>query len=511
MTKERRQDLVVLAIVVSVALHVGLMFYVRAKVMTHVANDGLRNAKHDVMRIRDYTPPDDPVRMERIKDIMAVKDAPKAEAEEALLPSTEQLPDDAKQHFDDKALAPEAPSAAEVQNLAETPAEFDATPLEFAKTAPDPLPTVEFAVPAGQTLTAPEALAGPDLKMPAAFGAPEVKVDVPVLGGDLAGRERMSSFARAKVSFTPSVEVFKEVDEKIVEAEKAAVRELMSEDETAALEPFVNMATVKAEDAGWTYFKMMVTPRTSLAVVPKDVVILLDASGSIGSDRLVSCRLAAKGILRSALNTGDRFNLVAFRNSFSYAFRSWQECNTVSFNAADKWLSNLTAHGRTDVFSTIRSVLTLPRDPTRPLIALVVTDGDANAGVSDTAQILSKFTDLNDGLVSVYMYGVRSSANRELIDVLTHGNRGESFIHGGSRWKAGDGIDSLSTRFRDPVLSDLRLVFTTESRVTAYPRLLKNLYRGDTIEVTGRVPRGVNEVAFSLKGLHGSEAYEGFF
>ena len=61
------------------------------------------------------------------------------------------------------------------------------------------------------------------------------------------------------------------------------------------------------------------------------------------------------------------------------------------------------------MFSTISSVLTLPRDPGRPLIALVVTDGEANAGVSDTGAILSKFTALNDGLVSVYMYGVKTS------------------------------------------------------------------------------------------------------
>jgi hypothetical protein len=255
----------------------------------------------------------------------------------------------------------------------------------------------------------------------------------------------------------------------------------------------------------------MVSPRASLPVVPKDVVILLDASGSIGSDRLVSCRLAAKEILRSAFNTGDRFNIVAFRNSYSYAFRRWQECNRASFESADKWLANLVAHGRTDVFGTIRSVLTLPRDPKRPLIALVVTDGDANAGVSDTAQILSKFTDLNDGLVSVYMYGVKASANRELIDVLTHGNRGESFIYGGSRWTAGSEIESLSRRFRDPVLTDLRVMFTASSKAEALPARLKNLYRGDMVEIVGRAPKGTKEVSFSLKGLNGDRAYEGFF
>ena len=164
------------------------------------------------------------------------------------------------------------------------------------------------------------------------------------------------------------------------------------------------------------------------------------------------------------------------------------------------------------MFSTISSVLTLPRDPGRPLIALVVTDGEANSGVSDTGAILSKFTALNDGLVSVYMYGVKSSANRALIDVLTRGNRGESLIfEGWQRRRAGSGIESLTERFRDPVLTDLRIVFASGTRAEAYPRLLRNLYRGGTLEFVGRVPAGTKDVAFSLKGLNGRDAYEGFF
>ena len=91
-----------------------------------------------------------------------------------------------------------------------------------------------------------------------------------------------------------------------------------------------------------------------------------------------SIKLATRKILRSALNTGDRFNLVAFRDRFSYAFKSWRNCTTDSFAAAEKWLAKEASYGRTDVFASIASVLALPRDPARPLVALVVTDGEAN-------------------------------------------------------------------------------------------------------------------------------------
>jgi len=510
MTREGRENLLAAAIVFSVAAHVALMFGIRAKVMTHVDRSALRSHHREAMHVGEYEAVDDPVRIERIKDIMSAKEAPEAEADEPVGPATEQLPDDAKQHWDGDVPAPSAPELSSVPVPAE---KFDASPLKLPESmSPDPLPAAEFSVPQSRALTAPELAPGAVFAMPPAFGAPEAKLAVPTFSAEPVERAAIVAGNKAKVpEFVPSQEIYDKVDEKIVEREKDAVRELMKVDDAEPLEKFVNLSASRHDDAQWTYFRLMVSPRTSLPVVPKDVVILLDASGSIGSDRLVSCRLAAKEILRSAFNTGDRFNIVAFRNSYSYAFRRWQECDRESFAAADKWLANLSAHGRTDVFGTIRSVLTLPRDPERPLIALVVTDGDANSGVSDTAQILSKFTDLNDGLVSVYMYGVKESANRELIDVLTHGNRGESFIYGGLRWKAGSGIEKLSDRFRDPVLSDIRVVFTADSGAEAYPRLLKNLYRGDVVTIVGRVPKGRDEVAFSLKGLNGRKPYEAFF
>ena len=512
MTKEGGEDLLVVAIVLSVAVHVALMVFARARVMTHVDRSGLHTPRREVMRVSDYEQIEDPVRIERIKDIMSPKDAPEAEAGEALPPADSQLPDDPARHWNGEVPAPEAPTASDVPVPAEA---FDVKPIDLvASTAPDPLPTMEYAPPPSRALTAPDVASPGGLAMPVFFGAPEVKVSVPAFAAKPVERERIEVPAvaeKAKPEFVPAQEVYEKVDEKIVEKEKEAVRELMQVADAAPLEKVVNLSASRAEDDKWTYFKLLVSPRASLPVVPKDVVVLIDASGSIGAERLVSCRIAAKNILRTAFNTGDRFNLVAFRNNFTYAFRRWQECDQLSFAAADRWLSNLAAHGRTDVFGTIRSVLTLPRDPTRPLIALVVTDGDANAGVSDTAQILSKFTDLNDGLVSVYMYGVKASANRELIDVLTHGNRGESFIYDGLRWKAGDGIGSLSERFRDPVLSDLRVVFAADSQATAYPRLLKNLYRGDAVTIYGRVPKGKKEIAFSLKGLNGRNTYEAFF
>ena len=518
MTESRSQDFLLGALVASVAVHAALMFLIKPQVMTHVTGEWARRAQRGPIKVVE-APPErpKPIAMSSVEDVEAVRDAPAAEADALFPPAPERF---APQ---DEALAPEAapPPPPEPSDSAL----FLAPELSEVMHVEEGVSQVKMPAPDASRMPPPQAVAAPGpSSAPEASDAARLAVEAPAFVvpdappalpddrlAEAAGLERPDERPPVRDAYVPEREVLDKVDERVVEEEKAAVRDLMDVRRAEELAGEVDVSADSAQAGEWTYFRVRLKARADLAPVPKDVVVLLDASGSIGDDRLKSCREAAQKILRSCANTGDRFNLVAFRDRFSYAFRTWQACDKEGFAKADKWLGSLASYGRTDVFAVIRSVLTLPRDPARPLIALVVTDGDANAGVKETAQILSKFTALNDGLISVYMYGVKGSANRELIDVLTRGNRGESFIYGGARWRAGEGIEALSERFRDPVLTDLRMVFAADTKAEAYPRRLRNLYRGDELDVVGRVPAGTREVAFSLKGLNGPRPYEGYF
>ena len=521
-----RGDLIVLAIVVSLALHAAVMFFAAPQVMSHVGTTTKepKRMHRPPMAVKRFE--GDPFR-ERVKtepkvDVPAPREAPtvvQPGASPAPLGETAatEIPTAAPAVALPEVLAgppeasmelpkPSLPAAGAIQDTGFTmPSSAPAAPAVAASLdVPSAPVAVESFIPT-PGLAAPE----PEFTLPK---MEETKSESPVV---LAGIE--SSKEAPRVEFTFNNKVLEGVDEGFVEKEKAAVKQLLSVPDAAPAERGVRCGLsvyTDPADARWRYFKVTLSPRTgldALPIVPKDAVILIDASGSIGKDRIRSCREVAKSILRSCLNSGDRFNLVAFRNSFEYAFQEWRECDAPSFAAADRWLSGLTAHGRTDVFSVIRSVLTLPRDPARPVIALVVTDGDANAGVSDTAEILSRFTKLNDGLISVYMYGVKKEANRELIELLTRGNRGESFIHSGLRLQAGKNLEELAMAFRDPVLTDLRVVFAADTAAETYPRLLKNLYKGHTVELYGRCPASVKKLVFTLQGLSGKKAFEALY
>lgn len=514
--KGMRADLILVSILLSIAIHFGIMYYVQPMVMTRVVRNGHQTMRRGPMKVSDAPDIPEPVSIDTVKDVEPEKVAPDAEGMMAIAPKIDaQLPVNEGDLSVPEVAMPEI-STAEIP--VERLPEIVATELSEVAAPNLKMISDQTSAPAesDKIVHMPANITPADLPEAPLAGIPELTIaELPTSSAeekvvnDLAND---GSNDPAVSDFVPPPEVMPTVDVSVVEAEKNAVRNLVDSVNALDLAQAVDVKLSRAPTEQWEYFRVKITPKDDvLKPVPKDVVVLIDASGSIGRDRMRSIREAGKRILRSVANTGDRFNFVAFRDKFSYAFKSWQDCTTQSFDAADKWLSTVAPFGRTDVFATIRSVLTLPRDPTRPLIAMVVTDGDANAGVSDTAKILSKFTKLNDGLVSVYMYGVKKSANRELIDVLTRGNRGESFIFEGSAWQAGNSLESLSNLFRDPVLTDLRIVYSSECPAVSYPKLLKNLYRDGSVEFVGRVPRGTKDVAFSLKGLNGKDAYEAFF
>lgn len=337
--------------------------------------------------------------------------------------------------------------------------------------------------------------------------------------GKSAERRRAEVIAKAEEMRLAPPPASIAVDEKAVERAKAAVRELR--DGTVAQgRPFEG--SVRLGLASWVdpvrpgskYFRIRIASRAEspLPVVSKDMVFLLDASGSIGGDRLRSCRKVVSEALRR-LNTGDRFNVIAFRDRFTFAFDdvAWKDVSEDALGRADKWLGKLTAHGQTDVFRTLRGVLSMPRNPARPMVALVVTDGDATSGITRSAEIISRFAKLNGGLVSIYMYGVKDTANAYLMDMLTRGSRGAWTRHTGVRWRAANGIPELAKCFERPVLTDVSVLFSTSSNAETCPKLVSNLCEDSPIDIYGKCPAAQKDVVFSVRGLNGVETYESMF
>lgn len=266
-------------------------------------------------------------------------------------------------------------------------------------------------------------------------------------------------------------------------------------------------------EPGQVYFRIGIQPRTDkqVPVIAKDIVFVQDVSASMTEERMVFCRRGMAAALRT-LNPGDRFNVVAFRDTFDACFKEWAVASTENLVKASAFVDGMRAFGQTDLFGSLRSLIRLPRDPRRPMIAVVVTDGRPTAGLTESAKIIGEFSKINSGMISVYMFGVQSKANVYLLDMLTYCNRGTSTImYQGNRWDLPAAFQPVYDGLRYPVMGDITVVFDSASKCEVYPKNTPNLYKGRQLELCGVCPDTTEELIFQVRGLASDKGYDSIF
>jgi len=260
------------------------------------------------------------------------------------------------------------------------------------------------------------------------------------------------------------------------------------------------------------YFRLDIVrrPESSLPIMEKDVVFIQDISGSIGASRLEYCKESMKSALFNTLRTGDRFNIFAFRDVTLTPASGWLTFSTETRPRAETFINSLRAKGATDLFLLLQDLLYLPQDPSRPLIAVVVTDGEPTVGVTETTRIIGEFSRMNQGRISVYSFGAKKR-DPYFLDMLCYANRGENTSASGRVADINRELKPIFEEIRNPVMKDLQLTFNGASGSDIHPRHLTNLYADRMLTVYGRVPRATEQVTCQLRGQSAAEPYDAVF
>ena len=272
---------------------------------------------------------------------------------------------------------------------------------------------------------------------------------------------------------------------------------------------------IDSENSYWRYFRLRIgSPGIiTLPVMPKDVVFIVDTSGSIGKTRLESCAKEIGNAIKK-LHSSDRFNIISFRSECQYAFSGWQANTQAARDDVNRWLKNLACYGRTDIFAGLNSIISLPVDSQRPQIAVVLSDYDfiSDNDLKRLGEDILRFSELNGNRFSVYAYGIKERSNDYLMRLLCDSNRGCWRRSSTSvQFRCADGLPSFTSLFADPILRDFEIDFNALGGVQAYPTLIQNLCAGKTIEIWGRCPTSRTELEFSLRGVNGTTVYHGVF
>lgn len=256
-----------------------------------------------------------------------------------------------------------------------------------------------------------------------------------------------------------------------------------------------------AGDSDMGYFVMEIerAGAEKLPVIPKDVVLVQDCSASMTDRRLGFCK---KGLAEALelIGEDDRFNVVAFRNDTKRCFAGWAGATPSNFDRARGFIKSLHSSGNTDLYSSLKALTGIGTSPERPSVSIVVSDGLPTSGMTDSTDIIGKFSKDNDGRMSVFTVGTLRRGNTYLLDMLSYCNKGDSYVISRGKWEIPDAIELIMQQVSRPVMADLAFRFPEGSNCEVYPLLASDLYLDRPLVLYGRYRKGSPRVVFQAVG-----------
>lgn len=243
------------------------------------------------------------------------------------------------------------------------------------------------------------------------------------------------------------------------------------------------------------------------AAIPKDVVFVMDTSGSMAGDKMDQARAALRYCLRS-LRPEDRFAIVPFATEPRPFRDQLVTVSDESRKAAEKFVDGLEARGGTAIDDALKQSLGMlqrGKDDARPALVLFVTDGLPTIGETDADRIVKHAQEAAPH-ARLFVFGVGNDVNTRLLDRLAIENRGTRDYVAESE-SIEEKVSNLYAKLSKPAMTDLELKIEGVETRAVHPRRLQDLFHGAEILVVGRYDKPGNAV-IRLKGKVRGEARE---
>lgn len=249
-----------------------------------------------------------------------------------------------------------------------------------------------------------------------------------------------------------------------------------------------SLLTHDADDGGDGYFMLTIAPSPELEdleVLPKQVTLVVDTSGSMAGDKIEQARAMLRYCVEN-LEDGDTFQIIGFSSSVSPAFEEPVPATRENRRRAMAYIDGLRARGNTNISEALSRAMRDPASAERPHSILFVTDGLPTEGETDVDAILAiAQRGVSDGDRRVFAFGLGYDVNARLLDGLARRGRGETgYVRPNEDLsdKVGEFYDSVGA----PLLTQIELDFGGVRVDEVYPNPLPDLYRDRDITVFGR-------------------------
>jgi Ca-activated chloride channel family protein len=247
-----------------------------------------------------------------------------------------------------------------------------------------------------------------------------------------------------------------------------------------------NVASFDQDIDGTHYAMLMLLPPQQQAKrLPRELILVIDTSGSMGGESIRQAR-AALDLALTQLQPQDRFNVVEF-NSILNPWRPAAVAATPeALQRARRWVDQLQAGGGTEMEPALRFALAGHAPDGYVRQVLFATDGAV-----DDPNGLMQVIDKQLGDSRLFPIGIGSAPYAEFLQAAArHGRGSETLI--ADLGTLTEAMQGLLAKLDHPALRDIKIDWP--NGVDAYPRQLPDLYLGEPLLVTAKLAQPIGKV-----------------
>ncbi|HET8783549.1 MAG TPA: VIT and VWA domain-containing protein, partial [Pyrinomonadaceae bacterium] len=272
--------------------------------------------------------------------------------------------------------------------------------------------------------------------------------------------------------------------------------------------------TISKEDFGLTllthrepgkdgYFLLMISPKddwTDQEYSAKDVVFVVDTSGSMGQEGKMEKARSALLYGVSILRPQDRFNIISFAGEEHLMESGLIAADEKGRQRGTAFVKALKPVGGTNInqslLASLRQFNDADRD--RPKILVFMTDGLPTVDETRVENIIDNVHKAGKAGVRLFTFGVGYDVNTMLLDKLAAQNGGVAdYIEPKEDLEVK--VSNFFTKVNYPVLTDVQVDLGGAKTDLMYPRSIPDVFRGSQVTLIGRYSNAASLDAVSLR------------
>ncbi|XP_052059424.1 inter-alpha-trypsin inhibitor heavy chain H3-like [Mytilus californianus] len=174
------------------------------------------------------------------------------------------------------------------------------------------------------------------------------------------------------------------------------------------------------------YFVHMFAPK-DFKPLSKDVMFVLDKSGSMSGRKMIQLKEAMKLIMQD-MKPEDMLNILFFDNKFDWLSKSDMLQGTkVNFGKAERFIDATTSSGSTNINKAVTDgikLLTKYLDTQKSTILMFLTDGLPTSGVTKPVSILQNVKKANEARIPIFSLGFGNNVDFDFLKQMSLQNNG---------------------------------------------------------------------------------------